>query len=380
MTSRERVRLALAHKEADRVPMDLWGCASRLHNKVYFGVLDELGLEGAGSLIRPGTLTEYEDYRISDALNVDFRHVNIGKPKNYTSRTDEHGNSYDEWGIGHFKNDKYNAISVHPLADPDPSMIDSYPWPDPDDPGRAEGIGELARDYHENTSCAVTATTATSGMMFEFGQYLCGAEQFLINLYEEELFTEKLIDKLTEIMTRIYLNYLRPIAPYIEWVEFASDLGTQNGPFMSLEMFRRYLKKPMAEIFTAVKKEYPGIKIMLHSCGAMSSFIPDLIDCGIDILNSLQPLAHGMDSQRLKNEFGKTIVLHSGVDIQKAMQGTAEEVEEEVQRAIGAMANGGGYILAPANHLQGDCPPENVITLYRCGEKYGRYPVKQFTQ
>ncbi|MDR0448129.1 MAG: hypothetical protein LBH07_05630, partial [Treponema sp.] len=207
MTSRERVRLALDHKEADRVPMDLWGCASRLHNKVYFGVLKELGLEGNGPLIRPGTMTEYEDHRISDALNIDFRHVNIGKPKNYKSRTDDKGNVFDEWGIGHFKNDKYYAISVHPLADPDPAKLESYPWPDPDDPGRVEGIGERARNYYENTPYAVTATTATSGLVFEFGQYLCGAEQFLVNLYEEELFTEKLIDKLTEIMTRIHLNY-----------------------------------------------------------------------------------------------------------------------------------------------------------------------------
>ena len=375
MTSRERVRLALEHKEADRVPMDLWGCASRLHNKVYFGVLKELGLEGSGNIIRPGTLTEYEDYRISDALNVDFRHINIGKPKNFKSYTDDNGNSIDEWGIGHLKNEKYNAISVHPLADPDPATLDSYHWPDPDDPGRIEGIGSLAQDYYEKTPYAITATTATSGLMFEFGQYLCGTEQFLVNLYEEELFTEKLIEKLTEIITRIYLNYIRPIAPYIEWVEFACDLGTQNGPFMSLDMFRKYFKKPMADLFDAVKKEYPGMKVMLHSCGAMSSFIPDLIECGMDILNSLQPLAQGMEAEKLKRDFGNDICLHSGIDIQQAMQGTAADVEKEAMRAIKAMAGGGGYFFAPANHLQGDCPPANVVTLYRCGEKYGRYPM-----
>jgi uroporphyrinogen decarboxylase len=376
MTARERVRTILARKEADRVPMDLWGCASRLHNKVYFGVLKELGLEGTGKSIRPGTHTEYEDYRISDALNVDFRHVNVGKPKNFKSHTDDGGNVIDEWGIGHFKNDQYNAISLHPLADPDPAKLDSYHWPDPDDPGRVEGIGELARDYYENTPYAVTATTATSGLMFDFGQYLCGAEQFFVNLYEEELFSEKLIDKLTEIMIRIHINYLRPIAPYIEWVELASDFGTQTGPFISMEMFRKYFKKPMASLAGAIKKEYPGMKVMLHSCGAMSCFIPDLIECGIDILNSLQPLARDMDSARLKREFGNDIILHSGVDIQQAMQGSAEDVEREARRVIGAMAVGGGYVFAPANHLQGDCPPANVVTLYRCGEKYGKYPIR----
>ncbi|MDR0472310.1 MAG: hypothetical protein LBH43_01370, partial [Treponema sp.] len=76
-----------------------------------------------------------------------------------------------------------------------------------------------------------------------------------------------------------------------------------------------------------------------------------------------------------KREFGNDISLHSGVDIQQAMQGTAKDVEKEAIRAISAMAKGGGYFFAPANHLQGDCPPENVVTLYRCGEKYGRYPI-----
>jgi uroporphyrinogen decarboxylase len=212
--------------------------------------------------------------------------------------------------------------------------------------------------------------------MFAFGQYLCGPEQFFVNLYEEPLFSEKLIARITEIVTRIYLNYLRPIAPYIEWVEFASDFGMQSGPFMSVEMFRKYFKKPMADLFSAVKKAYPSVRIMLHSCGAMSSFIPDLIDCGMDILNSLQPLAEGMDAVRLKREFGQDIVLHGGVDIQQAMQGTLEDVENDVRRCIGAMAKGGGYVLAPANHLQGDCPPQNVLALYRSGLKFGQYPIR----
>jgi uroporphyrinogen decarboxylase len=58
------------------------------------------------------------------------------------------------------------------------------------------------------------------------------------------------------------------------------------------------------------------------------------------------------------------------------MQGSAGDVEQEARRAIAAMASGGGYVFAPANHLQGDCPPVNVVTLYRCGEKYGQYPIR----
>jgi len=45
MISRERVKMALNHKEADRVPIDLGGLAmSSMHIETYKNVLDYLGI------------------------------------------------------------------------------------------------------------------------------------------------------------------------------------------------------------------------------------------------------------------------------------------------------------------------------------------------
>ncbi len=375
MDSRTRVKAAVAHKEPDRVPIDLWGSASRLHNGLYENLCPLLGLDPMKEKARPGTLAEYVDYRISDMFGVDFRHIVIGKPVGYKSYIDDKGNAIDEWGIGHKMSDAYNTISFHPLADPDPDRLDHYPWPNPTDPGRIAGIADIAKDWYENTSFAITSCTATSGFFFDFGQYLCGAEQFFTNLYLEEYFTDKLMDKLEEVFTALHLHFLEPIAPYLEWVEFASDFGTQTGPFISVELFRRFFKKPMTHVFSAIKKKYPHLKIFLHCCGSNIVFIPDFIECGVDILNSLQPLAKDMDQVRIKREFGDALVLHSGVDIQHATQGTPEEVVAEVHRAINAMALGGGYIFAPANHLQKDMPAKNFSILYNEARRYGQYPI-----
>lgn len=372
MDSRTRVKLTIQHKEPDRVPLDVWGSASRIHTSRYISLAAELGLT-LGDRIRPGTTTEYVDYALADILGSDFRHISIGGPSNFASHYDADGNKIDEWGIGKRLVALSNTVTFHPLPEADRERLRKYPWPTPRDPGRIKGLAEQAGKYYEETDKAITATTATSGLFFDFGQYLCGTEEFLINLYEEEEFCDALIDKLLELFIELHLYYLEPIAPYLEWVEFASDLGTQQAQFLSTAMFRRYFKSPMKQLFSAVKRAYPHLKIFLHSCGSIINLIPELIDCGVDILNPLQPLAAGMDAYAIKREYGSSLVFHGGVDIQQAMPGTPEQVRADVRRCIDALAPGGGYILSPANHIQSDVPNRNILELYRCAKELGVY-------
>ena len=362
----------MSHREPDRVPLDVWGSASRIHTSRYLSLVADLGLP-PGDLIRPGTTTEYEDYALADILQGDFRHISIGGPANFKSYFDAAGNKIDEWGIGRRLMAFSNTVTFHPLMDADLERLKKYPWPTPKDPGRIAGLGERSKRYFEQTDKAVTATTATSGLFFDFGQYLCGTQEFLTYLYEEEEFCDALIDKLLEMFIELHLYYLEPIAPYLEWVEFASDLGTQQGQFMSTAMFRRYFKGPMTQLFSAVKRAYPNLKVFLHSCGSIIGLIPELIDCGVDILNPLQPLAKGMDAYAIKREYGSQLVFHGGVDIQRAMVGTTDQVRADVRRCIDALAPGGGYILSPANHIQSDVPNQNILELYRYAKEAGVY-------
>jgi uroporphyrinogen decarboxylase len=144
---------------------------------------------------------------------------------------------------------------------------------------------------------------------------------------------------------------------------------------MSVSMFRDFFKDPYTELFGAVKKRWPHLKVFLHSCGSVFDLIGEFIDCGVDIMNPLQPLANGMDSARIKERYGDRVVFHGAVDIQKALYGSREDVREETKRRIQALGRGGGYILSPANHIQRDVPPENVIELYRSAREFGVYPL-----
>jgi len=375
MTSRERVRAVIQRKIPDRVPMDLWGTDSRMLTDYYKMAAERLGFQELGQRIRPGSTSEYEDYRIADIIGSDFRHINIRKPDGFKSYTDEDGNIIDEWGVGRKWIGLYPSITLHPLEEAQISDLQKYTWPNMSDPGRFRGLEEQAKDWYENTDFAITATSATSGTIFEQCQYLRGTENFFIDLYEEPEFAHALIERVTDLLIELNVNYLKAVGPYIEWLEFSSDLGTQNAPFISPEIFREFFLNAYKRLFDACKAQCPNVKIFLHSCGSVRLLMPYFIEMGVDIQSALQPLAAGMDSAELKAEFGDKLLFHGGVDIQQALTGSLEDTEKEVKKRIDAFGRDGGYFLSPSNHFQTDVPLDNFFRMYELGKEYGVYPI-----
>lgn len=374
MTSRERVRAVLNREIPDRVPMDLWGSDSRMSTEYYKTVAKHLGFSELGERIRPGSTSEYEDYRISDIIGSDFRHLNIGKPDGFKSYKDEDGNYIDEWGVGRKLIGIYPSITKFPLANFETiEELEAYNFPKGDDVGRVRGLAERAKEWYENTDFAITATSAVSGQVFEACQYTRGMEQFMVDMYDDPDFAHKLIEKVTDSLIDINLTYLRAVKPYIEWLEFTSDLGTQNAPFMSPQLFEEFLFPAYKRLFDACKKEAPNVKIFLHSCGSIRMFMPYFSKMGVDILSALQPLAAGMNSFELKAEFKDELLFHGGVDIQQALTGSVADTEKEVLKRLDAFAQGGGYFLSPSNHFQEDVPMENFFRMYEIGKEYGVY-------
>ena len=93
----------------------------------------------------------------------------------------------------------------------------------------------------------------------------------------------------------------------------------------------------------------------------------------MDVIHPLEPLP-ATDLPAVKERFGDMISFLGGIDISHAMPGTVSDVVEEVKRRIAQLAPGGGYILAPSNHLQADVPPENVVTLFETARSFGLVP------
>ena len=211
------------------------------------------------------------------------------------------------------------------------------------------------------------------GRIFEQAQWLRGMGNFLEDLLVNVEFAEALMDRLVAAQKDFFDSVLAEIGDMLEVVCMGDDLATQRGLMISPEVYRRLIKPRQAAVYGHVKAECRA-KIMHHSCGAVVPFIGDLIEIGVDILNPVQPLAEGMDRERLKKEFGRNICFWGGIDEQKVLPfGSVADVKTRGAPGGGQPGAGGGYVLSAAHNVQPDVPPQNIVAMFAaCREQKPR--------
>ncbi len=107
---------------------------------------------------------------------------------------------------------------------------------------------------------------------------------------------------------------------------------------------------------------------------ALNPQIADMIDCGLDILNPIQPHVADMDRRQLKREFGQRLCFHGSISIQKTLPfGTPDDVRREVAERFQTLGPQGGFIFCTAHNIQADTPVANIEALFEAYKTHGRY-------
>jgi uroporphyrinogen decarboxylase len=150
------------------------------------------------------------------------------------------------------------------------------------------------------------------------------------------------------------------------------DLGTQIGPMISVDMYRRILR-PRHQKFVDLGKAF-GIPVMIHSCGSSSWAFDDFLEMGTTVVDTLQPEAKNMAPAYLKGRFGKKLSFHGSISTAGPLAyGSAEDVVRTVKETLAIMMPGGGYACAPTHAIQDNSPTENVVAMYETAREFGRY-------
>ena len=145
---------------------------------------------------------------------------------------------------------------------------------------------------------------------------------------------------------------------YLDVLQLWSDLGSQIGPLISPKFYREKIKPRDKELIKLLKSKTKA-KIIIHSCGSICDFIPDLIDEGYDGINPIQTTAVNMDPVKLKKEFGKDLIFWGAMDTQRILPfGKPDDVIDEVKKIIKILGQGGGYIFGPCHNIQANTPGE----------------------
>lgn len=380
MTSRERVLAALAHQEADRVPLALGGGPYGLVDDLYLRLIKLLGLGEPVPPFRTGHTISYMDDRLLGCLGTDLRYCWPGLlPNSPVIPGADPDTFYDSYGQVWKRARPYYFAAEGILKDA--TSIDDIErrvhWPDLSDPRWTAGLAERARALREETDYFVVMRMVASHGPFQTASDLRGTSAFLMDMVRDPEFAQALLDRVTTALEGLIRLAMRTGGKWFDMIELPGDDYAGNlNPLISPAMFRKFVQPCLQRLINAVREFDSGTKIMLHSDGALAKLLPDILATGVDVIHPLEPLP-ASDLSVIKQQYGGQVAFLGGIDISHAMPGTRDDVVAEAQRRITQLAPGGGYILAPSNHLQADVPAENVVTLFEAAREFGKYPIQK---
>jgi uroporphyrinogen decarboxylase len=382
MTPRERIQRALAHKEADHIPLDLAGASNTgICSNVYRNLRRHLNLpERPEKLSNVMQQLALVDDDLLSLLGVDTRPLPPNASASWELKIVEEGDyrSYiDEWQIKWrmpIKGGFYFDMVQNPLSHAQTIQdIDKYRWPDPTDPARYEGLLEKAKTLYQKSQSAIMLGEICGGV-FDMTCLVLGYEHCMMSMAYNIKLVEAVMDKVTEFKCRWYQAVLPVVGDHIDIVLECDDICGQQGPLFSHKIYRDIVKPSQKKVFDTIGK-YTKAARYFHSCGNVYDYIPDFIEIGVQILNPIQVSARNMDTKVLKKKFGRDLVFWGGgCDTQEVLsRGTVQQVRDEVKRRINDLGPGGGYVFAQVHNIQNDVPAENLVAMWQAWQDFGKY-------
>lgn len=353
MTSRERVLASLAHREPDRVP-------------IWFGLSPEFLAKAQRELGLP----DAEAVRLR--LHDDFRRVfpRFAGPAHLDAALlGTRGINRSVFGVDR-RGYGYGQPVRHPLQGASLDEIEAYPWPDAD----WWDVSALRGDALSwNRAYAILGGDWSP--LFHDVIDLMGMENMMVLMYEQPEAVHAVIRHVSDYYVASSRRQFEAAGDAIDVFFIGNDLGSQTGPLMGEALFLAFFApafKRLADLGHAF-----DLPVMMHVCGAYAQLMPALIACGIDAVQSLQPVTKDMQPAILKRNFGDALCFSGCIDsVETLIRGTPETVRQATRDTLSVMMPGGGYILSPSHdYLLEETPLENVLAMVDAGLAYGVYPI-----
>lgn len=373
-TSRERIIAALRHEETDRVPIDLGGTVvTSIALSTYAALRNYLGLPRRDiRVLETVQQIARVDDDVLEILGADvlpvFANPPDGPPPAITNGADGNASFRDDFGATLCKpaGCLYFDWRDFPLPEPSLDALAAMPWPDPANPGRYAGLRARVQGLRATSDKALFGMAPCGHDLFNQLFRVRGMENGLMDLLAEPEFAEAFLDRLCDTICTAQTLFLSEVGDLIDIHFAADDLAGQHGPLIAPPLWRALIKPRQARIIATIKA-HTQAPVFYHTCGAVTEFLDDLIDIGVDILNPVQVSAAGMDTAALKQRYGSRLSFWGGgCDTQQILpSGTPDEVRAEVRRRIRNLAPGGGFVFTPVHNIQPHVPPANVVAMFK---------------
>lgn len=344
LTSKERVRMALAHQKPDRVP-----AAFEAVGTVTKRLMKEYGFQSMDQL--------REKFQI-DIVPAEPRYIGPPLPCFTDSKDRQVTTSF--WGYQSARHqtalDTYNVTTYFPMNEVESvEDVEKLTFPDPDWFDYSS-VSETCEKYPDK------AILIGHEGPFQIVTYLIEMERLFLLMVDCPEAAERLLDRMVEFELEYYRRTFEAAKGKVDILRTHDDYGTQISLLFSRDMWCRFFRDNTRKL-TELAHSY-GAYFQQHSCGAVAPLIPDLISCGVDSLEPLQKLP-GLYPEELKEKYAGKITFHGGIDTQSLLPtGTPEQVKTETEKYIRLLGEK-GYILMASQGFEGDVPTENIEAVYQ---------------
>ncbi|MDY0290591.1 MAG: uroporphyrinogen decarboxylase family protein [Sphaerochaeta sp.] len=354
-SARERVVRSLYRQPVDRVPVDYLanaGIDRRL--KEHFALASDA------------------DEALLQALQVDFRQLHLPYTGKILHQPRPERRVDPQWGIVcrwvEHESGGYWDYCDFPLQELGLEQVESWPMPSADD----YDYSALQDQAHAWKDLALYFGNPGLGDILNTTGMMCSMEGVYIALAEEDEAWLRLVDRRLAIQLEGMERSLEALKGRIDFIWMGEDLGTQIGPLISKEMFRRIIR-PRHQKFIDLAAVY-DVPVMMHSCGSSSWAFDDFSEMGIVAVDTLQPEAALMAPRYLKTKYGNRLAFHGGFSTAgSVVSGSVGDTLKELEALLAIMMEGGGYLFSPTHLLQDNSWVENVLAVYQALPTMGRY-------
>lgn len=354
MSSRERVIRTFHYEKTDRVTIGYDtnpGVHQRLKNAL-------------------GVSTDEE---LLQALGVDYRAIGapyVG-PQLFTAPPDRRVDQMEGCIMRKVEHESgfYWDFCDFPLQDAEEEDFENFPVPDPDDFDYDQALAQ-AKSYEGKYGLYI-GNPGTPDIINSNGRIM-GMEDILCHLLTNDPAAMGFVKRRAAFQLGMMERLLDKCKGHIDFMWLGEDLGTQIGPMISLDLYRKTLR-PIHKQFADLANSY-GIPSLIHTCGSSSWVYEDFIEIGIKGVDTLQPEAVNMSPAYLAEHFGGRLNFRGCISTAGPLAyGTAEDVWQNCKETLAIMMPHRGYHFAPTHAIQDNTPTENVIAMYQAAHTLGRY-------
>ena len=264
----------------------------------------------------------------------------------------------DDFGVGHSHQAEcfHMTRMHHPLrGEPGIDEVANYPLPRL----AQDAAGKMKAKVVELHSKGLAAMAPMACTIWETAWYIRSMEDLMMDMMGDDERAVVHFDRITDLS----IERARAAARAgVDILHTGDDIGMQNSPMMSMDLWRKWIKPRFAKVLAAAKEVNPDILIFYHSCGYVLPFIDDLIEVGVDILNPVQPEC--MSFAEVYGKYGDRLSFWSTIGTQTTMpHGTPEDVKFVVDANLRCCGKNGGIVIGPTHLVEPEVPWANLQAL-----------------